>query len=226
MKIENILGDGIGYIELLEYMGSDAGIVERARKCYQSQERATEESDARLLKKLVGGKPLHGTTLRSCVMTFDVLAPQFVIRQWTRHIIGHDSHGNDVWYTGPDSFDQGGAYDEQSFRYADKIQFYTPPNLGLQQGLAWNVMLSSQKTDYENLRDAGVHKQLARCALGPAVYSQMEWTVNLQGALDWYDKRRPGGGAQAETVSYAVAVMGVLEQIYPGAIKDWKERQE
>lgn len=222
MRIDNVLGDGIGYIELIDSMGGDAAIVKRARKCYQSQERATPEGDAKLLGKLLGGKPLHGTTMRNTVFTFDVVAPQFVVRQWTRHIIGHDSHGNDVWYTGPDSFDEGGAYDEQSFRYTDKIQFYTPPNLEPVPWQVWQDMIEGQKNDYTELRELGIPKQLARCALGPAVYSQFETTMNLQGFFDWYDKRRPGGGAQAETVAYAVAAMQLVKTVAPSAIEKWE----
>ena len=225
MKIDNVLGDGIGYIELIDHMGGDAAIVTRARKCYQSQERATPESDAKLLGKLIGGKPLHGTTMRNTVFTFDVVAPQFVVRQWTRHIIGHDSHGNDVWYTGPDSFDEGGAYDEQSFRYTDSIKFYVPPELDVEQEDTWTTMCNGQQQDYRDLRHAGMSKQLARCALGPAVYSQFETTMNLQGFLDWYDKRRPGGGAQAETVAYAVAAMQLVKTVAPSAVEKWEVAQ-
>lgn len=221
-RVENVLGDGVGYVELRDWMGGDDSIVFRARECYQSHDRSTPESDLRLLKKLAGDKPLHGTTMRGTAFTFGVLAPQFVVRQWTRHIIGHDSFGNDVWYTGPDSFDIGGAYDEQSFRYTDVIQFYTPPGMTPNQLDAWADMRNSQKNDYVFLRHSGLPKQLARCALGPAVYSHFETTMNMQGFLDWYDKRRPGGGAQAETVAYAVAVMGIVKEICPMIVQAWE----
>lgn len=225
MRIDNVLGDGIGYIELIDHMGGDAAIVTRARKCYQSQERSTPESDAKLLGKLLGGKPLHGTTMRNTVFTFDVVAPQFVVRQWTRHIIGHDNHGNDVWYTGPDSFDDGGAYDEQSFRYTDKIQFYKPIGMTYEQSEAWEGMVTFQRASYNLNRESGLPKQLARCALGPAVYSVFETTMNLQGFFDWYSKRRPGGGAQAETVAYAVAAMQLVKTVAPSAVEKWEVAQ-
>lgn len=224
-RIDNVLGDGIGYIELRDYMGSDESIVYRARECYQSHERSSEEADKRLLRKLVGDKPLHGTTMRNVVFTFGVLAPQFVVRQWTRHIIGHDSFGNDVWYTGPDSFDISGAYDEQSFRYTDKIQFYKPIGMTYEQSEAWEGMVTFQRASYNLNRESGLPKQLARCALGPAVYSVFETTMNLQGFFDWYSKRRPGGGAQAETVAYAVAAMQLVLGVVPMAVEAWEGAQ-
>ena len=225
MKIDNVLGDGIGYIELLEWMGGDQQTVDRARKCYQSQERSTPDSDERLLKKLVGSKPLHGTTMRGCVMTFDVLAPLFVVRQWTRGIVGSDYHGGDIWHVGGDSFDIGSSYDEQSFRYTDKIAFYTPSNLTPLKLMEWRAMIDGQRAQYDLLRDSGFDKQLARCALGPAVYSQFTWSVNCQAAFDFYLKRQPGGGAQDETTKYAVAMMALIEKhVAPKSVQFWKEQ--
>lgn len=225
MRIENVLGDKIGYIELLEWMGGDQQTVDRARKCYQSQERSTPDSDERLLKKLVGSKPLHGTTMRGCVMTFDVLAPLFVVRQWTRGIVGSDYHGGDIWHVGGDSFDIGSSYDEQSFRYTDKIQFYIPPDLPVAQRDRWAFMVEYQQDMYNDLRHVGFAKQLARCALGPAVYSQFTWSVNLQAALDLYHKRQPGSGAQDETTKYAVAMMSLIEtHVAPKSVQFWREQ--
>lgn len=225
MKIDNVIGDGIGYIELLEWMGGDKQTVDRARKCYQSQERSTPDSDERLLKKLVGSKPLHGTTMRGCVMTFDVLAPLFVVRQWTRGIVGSDYHGGDIWHVGGDSFDIGSSYDEQSFRYTDKIAFYAPPDLEDVQRHMWQAMIDEQVSTYNALRTVGLAKQLARCALGPAVYSQFTWSVNMQVALDFFAKRKPGGGAQDETTKYAVAMMSLIEtHVAPKSVQFGREQ--
>ena len=225
-RIDNVLGDGIGYIELRDYMGCDGDIVYRARECYQSHERSSEKADRRLLRRLVGDKPLHGTTMRGVVFTFGVLAPQFVVRQWTRHLVGHDSFGGDIWATGHESFDIGGAYDEQSFRYTDKIQFYVPFTLDANQREDWVGMCTHQRLQYETQRNNGLPKQLARCALGPAVYSHFETTMNLQGFFDWYGKRKPGGGAQAETVAYAVAAMELVKRIVPMAVEAWEAGNE
>lgn len=221
----NVLGDNIGYVHLIDHMGGEQAIVNRARKCYQSQDRSTPDGDARLLKRLVGSKPLHGTTMRGTVFTFDVVAPMLVVRQWTRHLVGQDADGVDIWHTGGRSFDEGGAYDEQSFRYTDKIAFYVPPDLTRMQATEWQLMCEWQQNQYNMLRQVGFDKQLARCALGPAVYSQFEWTANLQGVLDWCSKRLPGGGAQGETEKYALAVLSLVRQIVPNVIKIWEEQK-
>lgn len=224
MKIENILDDNIGYIELIAHMGSDQMVVDRARKCYQSQDKSTPSADDRLLGRLIGSRPLHGTTMRGVVMTFDVVAPRFVIRQWTRHLVGHDYWGADTWYCGTDTLDIGGAYDEQSFRYSDKIRFYTPSEMTTEQQVLWDVMTNQQIDMYNQLRNSGMAKQDARCALGDHVYSHMEWTCNLQATFDWMQKRLPGGGAQPQTALYAQAVFELVRKVAPQAVEKWATR--
>lgn len=227
MLEDNVLGDGIGRVELLDYMGGDQAIVNRARKCYQSQERSTPESDHRLMGKLVGGKPLHGTTLRNTVFTFDVVAPLFTVRQWTRHVVGHDSSGSDLWHTGHESFDVGGAFDEQSLRYTSTMSYYVPTYFTELQKTAWVEMHEGQKEWYQHLRDEqGLDKQLSRCALGPGFYSQFETTMNAQGFLDWWGKRKPGGGAQRETIAYAKAVYKMVKEVAPWVIEAYEESEQ
>ena len=182
MRIDNVLGDGIGYVELLEWMGGDKQTVDRARVCYQSQEKSTPETDDRLLKKLVGSKPLHGTTMRGCVMTFDVLAPLFCVRQWTRHVVGHDYHITDIAYVGADTFDISSSYDEQSFRYTDKIQFYTP-GVGECVCDASRLALVAGR-GVTHLSDGGNRTLCGRCVQGA------KWVT----PLTTWERRRLGDG--------------------------------
>jgi thymidylate synthase (FAD) len=219
------LGDNIGYVELLDHMGSDAEIVRRARVCYQSQEKSTPESDNRLLKRLIGSKPLHGTTMRGVMFSFDVVAPRFVVRQWTRHLAGHDYDGNDSWHIGTDTMDTRGSFDEQSFRYTEPNQFYVPNYLESRIYQKWQSAQVIMMDIYHVLRGDGVDKQLARCFVPDSVYTQMTWSCNAQAILDWLQKRLPGGGAQSETSKYAEAVLELVTPIIPKTISIWKEQR-
>lgn len=222
MKIESVLGDNIGYVHMLDHMGDDAEIVRRARVCYQSQEKSTPESDARLLKKLVSSKPLHGTTLRGVVFTFDIVLPLFVMRQWTRSVVGHEYHVAE--YVGADSFDISAAYDEQSFRYTEPDKFYNPFAQSNDSNLnsLWIQSQRGMMSCYREIRSQGVDKQLARCFVPQSVYTQMTWTVNAQACLDFLSKRLPGGGAQSETAKYAEAVLRCVRAIIPETVKIWE----
>lgn len=225
MKIENVLGDKIGYVHMLDHMGSDTEVVRRARVCYQSQEKSTPESDARLLTRLVGSKPLHGTTLRGVVFTFDIVCPLFVMRQITRHVVGSEWHIGE--YVGADSFDVSAAYDEQSFRYTEPTQFYKPfanTNSGAIPYI-WNEAQEEMLRYYNLLRYNGVDKQLARCFVPQSVYTQITWTVNAQAVLDFLDKRVPGGGAQKETSLYAIAIGQCVSTVIPETMKIWESQK-
>lgn len=216
------LNDDTGIVSLLDWMGGDQAVTDRARKCYQSQDKASPEADARLLKRLVGSKPLHGTTLRGTVMTFDVVAPLFVVRQWTRHIVGHEYDGADIWHVGGDQLDTAGAFDEQSLRYVDPdAAFYIPDRIG-EAKHAFALDIAAVYRFYRKWRDDGVVKELARCFLPVNLYVQMEWTVNAQALLDWASKRIPGGGAQWETSQYTLAVLQLAHKhVIPGIITQW-----
>lgn len=216
------LGDRIGYIKLLDFMGGDEAIVDRARKCYRSQDKKSPEADSRLLKRLVGSKPLHGTTLRGTVMTFDVTLPLFCMRQWIRHLAGHDYAGFSecAWSLGTADIPVAGAFDEMSFRYVDAVDkelAYYVPHVDLRFGgndelvAAWQEAIKRSIHRYEYFREMGVEKGLARTFLPQCVYTQMEWTVNLQAFLDWYNKRMTGGGAQWEIVRYAESAWSLVE---------------
>lgn len=216
-----VFADGVGYIRLLDFMGGDNDIVDRARVCYRSQDRKSEEADAKLLTRLVGSKPLHGTTLRGTVMSFDVVLPLFCMRQWTRHLAGHDYFGffEDVWSSGTDDISLAGAFDEMSFRYVDAIQkdlpAYVPDaqeRLGGNTELetSWKVATQQAILLYEHFRKGGVEKGLARVFLPQSMYTQMVWTCNLQAFFDWYHKRMAGGGAQWEITQYADKAMELV----------------
>lgn len=222
------LGDGIGSIALLEWMGGDSAIVDRARKCYQSQERSTPESDAKLLTKLVGSKPLHGTTMRGTVMTFDVKAPLDIVFQWTRHLAGHEFAGMEAWYTGTDAIDIGGAFDQQSLRYVDvsSAQFYIPRPDRFQFDGIWAAAIADCLHHYQQLRSLGAPKELARTFVPGCIYVQFEWTCNLQAFFDWYGKRAQGGGAQWELTQYAEAAWElVASNVAPQACAAWKSSE-
>lgn len=214
------LGDGIGRISLLDWMGSDDEIVRRARVCYQSGDRATPETDRKLLRQLIGDgdkQLMHGTVFRGVVLTFDVVLPLFAMRQWVRHLIGHSYLGHDAWAIGQEDVALAGSFDEMSLRHVDgrRCQFYKPPRERLsrvEHATLWDEVTDEMLRRYEDVLAAGYPKELARCFLPASIYTQMTWTVNAQALIDFAVKRWPGTGAQWEIGRYAVAAFGLAER--------------
>jgi flavin-dependent thymidylate synthase len=228
------LGDAVGYITLLDWMGDDAEIIRRARVCYHSAGRSTPGTDRKLLRQLVGDgdkQLMHGTVFRGVVFTFDVVLPLFTMRQYVRHLVGHDYFGQDVWAVGQGDVALAGAFDEMSFRHVDGGggPFYLPPRQRLpkvEDVSLWTDATRKAVAEYEGLLEAGYPKELARCFLPASVYTQMTWTTNLQALLDFIAKRLPGTGAQWEIQQYALAALELARRVVPQTIATWEERHE
>jgi thymidylate synthase ThyX len=74
-----------GYIKLVNNMGSDLDIVNSARTSFDKEVSSLEDKDLSLINFLV--KHRHDSTLRHCVMTFEVYAPLMVARQWYKSVV-------------------------------------------------------------------------------------------------------------------------------------------
>ena len=67
-------------------MGSDLDVVNSARVSFDKEVDFLTDKDSKLISFLVKHK--HDSTLRHCVMTFEVYAPLMIARQWWKHHIG------------------------------------------------------------------------------------------------------------------------------------------
>ena len=101
-KIE-LYGDGIGHVELVDYLGDDLSVVNSARVSFGKHKTEIEEQDKKLINYLI--KHRHSSTLEHNVVTFRFKVPLFVRSQHHRHR---------TW-----------SYNEISRRYTDfNIEFY------------------------------------------------------------------------------------------------------
>ena len=110
MKIP-LYKDGIGFVELVDAVGSDLSVVNSARVSFGKHKAKLDSKDKKLIKYLIKHK--HTSTLEHCFVTFRVKVPLFVRSQHHRHR---------TW-----------SYNEISRRYTDfDIQFYEPPTFRTQ----------------------------------------------------------------------------------------------
>ena len=85
MRVDNIelYGDGIGRVELVDYMGSDLTVVNSARVSFGKTKQELDVKDKRLINYLINHK--HTSTLEHNVVTFRFCVPLFVRSQHHRH---------------------------------------------------------------------------------------------------------------------------------------------
>ena len=220
-----------GYIMLINNMGSDIDVVNSARTSFDKSVSELKIKDHNLINFLVKNK--HDSTLRHCVMTFEVYAPLMVARQWYKHSVS-STHLDDQL-----------GWNESSRRYiTEREEFYIPSTdswrsasenakqgsgepLSLYHGSKYTQWMNrlvkeSQEMYQEALRD-GVAPEQARLLLPAyAMYVRWRWTASLN-ALLHFCSLRLGHGAQAEIVDYATVINEIVLQHYPITAKAWNE---
>lgn len=234
-----------GIVRLVDFMGRDLSIIRAARVSVDAAWRAgkNEESDRRLMRRLWRGKPepeppiahsmdwktpplpelpKHSTPFEACTMTFEIMAPIFVFRQWHRH--------------------RTQSYNELSARYGELPEVYylpTPEQVGFQdphnkQGrmsFEDKTEMISQRTVeiamvdqacksmfklYRNLLGEGWPRELARIVLPFGTYSHMFTTMNLLNFFK-FANLRADSHAQYEIRVYAEAMLEMIRPLVPVA---------
>ena len=219
MRMDNILGDGIGFVELQDHMGGDTQVVNSARVSYGKQVETLSDKDKRLIKRLISDK--HVSVLRSTVFTFRVACPLAIRNQWYRHVIG-GAYANDQI-----------GWNEISRRYtAVNRQYYIPADFRGQDpdNKQASVPLEKDEQDmlrelftasldlaeknYEELLAMGVAREQARMILPQCLYTEFLWTASLQAVIHFLELRdKPE--AQWEIVAYAQGIRALVTPIVP-----------
>lgn len=202
-----------GYVELVDFVGSDQRIVAAARVSY-GQETKGEEADRRLIRYLLEHK--HTSPFEHCIFTFRVKAPLFVVRQWHRHR---------MW-----------SYNEISARYTElKEEFYIPKGWRVQDKknkqsstdefihahTRWYEDICKEAFEhYREIIAKGGSREMARIVLPLSTYTEMYASVDLHNLLHFI-KLRADSHAQWEIQQYANALLELTRTVVPVTIEEW-----
>jgi thymidylate synthase (FAD) len=214
-----------GFVELIDTLGSDLTVVNAARVSFGKRKTTLDEGDHKLIKYLAQHK--HWSPFRHVQLQFHCKVPEFVARQWYKHVVG-------IAYSEGACPDH--AWNEISLRYVDASEFdvYTPqggfrtqsannkqastdalvadPEQALRQ--AYQAQLQQSLALYQQLVAQGVAKVQARALLPLAIYTEFYWTVSLQ-ALTNFIHLRKHPGAQYEIRCYADALESLTQLAVP-----------
>ncbi len=209
------LGDSIGRISLIDYMGDETKIINAARVSMGKSILKMEDKDIKLLEYLIKHK--HETPLEHVSFTFLVKCPLYIARQWLRHRIG--------------------SFNEISARYTEiKEEFYIPlefkqqsdvskqcstdlevetPNLALD---SYKKALKQSYEQYQNLLLMGVSREQARGVLPTAMYTEFYWSINLRALLNFLELRLDKH-AQREMQEYSKAIVKLIQPLVPNTLR-------
>jgi thymidylate synthase (FAD) len=208
-----------GFVELVDYMIMPAATktVRSARVSFaRDQTPTTPERDTALLRALA--RDGHWSPFRHSPITLHISAPEFVARQWWKHVVG-----------GPYSFLDTG-WNEVSQRYTAVADYYVPAEFHDQstdrkQGSAGTSERSAEMISryqstmnnawslYDDMLKAGISREEARMVLPLSVYTRWYWTPSQQAAFHFTDLRI-ASTAQSHIRMYAEAVRTICQQHY------------
>ncbi len=214
-----------GFIRVIDYMGSDAAIVQAARVSYGTGTRRVQD-DAGLINYLMRHR--HTTPFEMCEIKYHVKLPIFVARQWIRH--------------------RTASVNEYSARYSilDR-EYYVPEPQALAAQSSANrqgrgeilegeeaarvleILRADAERSYDHYEEMlnedpggtrrdpgrlGLARELARMNLTLSAYTQWYWKIDLHNLLHFLSLRADAH-AQHEIRVYAEAMLETVRRWVP-----------
>ncbi len=219
-----------GFVDVIDVLGNDMTIVNSARVSFGKRKSEIDDKDIALLAYLVKHK--HWSPFRHVMVQFHIKAPEFVMRQIFRHVVGIEATST---YPTKDT-----AWNELSGRYTKITDFYEPQEWRAQsednkQGSAGLVedqeyaslihekVMTHIQLAYEDLLELGVAKEQARIILPLNMYTEVYWTASFQAIMNFLELRLDGH-AQWEIREYAKKVEEITKKCFPEAMNAWWQR--
>ena len=220
-----------GFVEVVDSLGNDLTVVNSARVSFGKRKKKFDDSDRRLVRYLAKYK--HYSPFRHLQVQFHLKAPEFVMRQWYKHVVGIETTSN--------SSAKDHAWNEISGRYVPVEEFYVPSvwrkqsedNKQASEGelddlqqkrmnMTYNVFMNNVEMAYETMINAGVAKEQARILFPLSQYTEVYWTASFQAIMNFIELRNEKT-SQWEIQEYAKVLLDLMFDVYPETTKLWSE---
>ncbi len=218
-----------GFVEVIDTLGNDLTVVNSARVSFGKRKTKWDKGDERLVRYLAKHK--HHSPFRHLQIQFHIKAPEFVMRQWYKHVVGIETTSN--------SATKDHAWNEISGRYVPVEDFYMPDVYRAQsddnkQASEGEVedQEKAQKTwtdahwylvgFYDDLLNMGVAKEQARAILPLSQYTEVYWTASFQSVMNFIELRDEKT-SQWEIQEYAKVIKELCLTSFPKITKLWLE---
>lgn len=158
----------------------------------------------RLIRQIVSSK--HLSTLEHLTFTFAIEGiSRACLAQLTRHRVGFSYSVQSQRYVRFGSDDKTGGFD---YVVPESIKEKTVQH-------AFENFMEEIQEFYDFLREQGVPPEDARMVLPQAATTNLVMTANLRALLDFYEKRKPGNGAQWEITDLAERLKDEVVAVEP-----------
>ena len=206
-----------GFVRLVDYLGSDARIVQSARVSYGEGTKTFRE-DKGLIDYLLRNQ--HTSPFEQVSLTFHCKMPIFVARQWVRHrtaklneISGRYSVMKDEFYVPGDEAIAFQSTDNKQGRSDEEVPAEVKAKVRdlLEKGQRQSFV------EYEALLEEGVARELARINLPLSLYTEWYWTMDLHNLFHFLALRLDAH-AQLEIRKYAEVILDITRAVAPVAV--------
>jgi thymidylate synthase (FAD) len=191
-----------------------------------------DASDHKLIEYLIKNK--HYSPFRHAMMQFHIKAPEFVMRQFYKHVVGCE------WTSSYPTKDH--AWNELSLRYVEVADYYEPcewrkqsednkqasdglVDKQMESNLLYNKAMSHMLSAYKNLLALGVAKEQARIILPLSIYTEVYWTASFQAIMNFIELRR-SSHAQLEIRKYAEVLENIMKDYFPVSTELWLKHNQ
>ena len=220
-----------GYIEVVDTLGDDLTPVNAARVSFGGRSDKFTEKDKRLSKFLIKHK--HFSPFRHQHIQIIIKAPEFVMRQWYKHVVGIETTSSSVT--------KDHAWNEISGRYIPVQEYYYPEvwrkqsddNKQASEGelddlqqkrmaLVYKTFMNQVEMAYETMVNSGMAKEQARIVFPLSQYTLVYWTASFQSVMNFIELRDEPT-AQWEIQQYAKVLKEIMLETFPETTKLWSE---
>ena len=218
-----------GFIEVVDSLGNDLTVVNSARVSFGKRKTKWDKSDERLVRYLAKYK--HYSPFRHLQVQFHIKAPEFVMRQWYKHVVGIETTSSHVT--------KDHAWNEISGRYVPYDEFYEPTEFRKQSDdnkqasdglvddqiratMMWRDAQSKSIEVYKELLEMGMAREQARSILPLTLYTKVWWTASFQSIMNFIELRDEKT-SQVEIQEYARALKKIVLTLFPETTKLWSE---
>ena len=201
----------LGFVKLLDVMGSDEEVENAARISYGKGTRKVSQT-RNLIRYLIRHK--HTSPLEMCEVKFHIKLPIFIMRQLVRHRMANLNEYSGRYSIMSDEFYLPEAdYLQKQSTTNNQGREEVIPNKGLLQ-FEFNRIYDGAQIAYENLLNHELTKELARAVLPVANYTECIWKIDLHNFFHFV-KLRADKHAQREIQDYANAMYELVKPKFP-----------
>lgn len=208
-ELDNILGIPFkvldeGFVRVVDYMGSDASIVQAARVSYGTGTKKISE-DRGLIRYLMRHR--HSTPFEMAEIKFHVRVPMDCWRQWIRHRM---ANVNEYSTRYSEAIDASQKTPPDKWRLQSELNKqgsggYLTDAEGSALSLSEEMFQKGARELYSKRLEMGVAREQARKDLPLSTYTEAYWKCDLHNLLHFLGLRMDGH-AQEEIRNYATVI--------------------